>query len=206
MYGSYYTRRTKPRQEEIRFKYNKKCSFIPIFAIQTRFLHLSDAKNSKNVLMLLFFGQICIVIGRKGGVIMKKWRKKIQRYMLRPFIHMTFTRFILALAAILLADFFLSPHVGRSLKSPLFVLGGALFALLAWIARLRLDGVRLPRLLMLRVNHRKKPTRMYGDMIDYVDEQPTVAFEDLEDDEKDLCLLGADLVCCALLLGASLIA
>ena len=135
---------------------------------------------------------------------MKKWREKIQPYMLRPFIYMTFTRFILALAAILLADFFLSPNAGRSLKSAFFLLGGVLFALLAWIAWLRLDGVKLPKIMMLRVNPRKKPSRMYGDIIDYVDEQPQVAFEDLDDGEKDLCILGADLFCCVVFAAVSL--
>ena len=136
---------------------------------------------------------------------MKKWREKIQPYMLRPFIYMTFTRFILALAAILLADFFLSPGAGRSLKSAFFLLGGVLFALLAWIAWLRLDGVKLPKIMMMRVNPRKKPSRMYGDIIDYVDEQPQVAFEDLDDDEKDLCILGADLFCCVVFAAVSLL-
>lgn len=128
---------------------------------------------------------------------MKKWRNKIQPYMLRPFIYMTFTRFILSLAAVLLVDFFFSPGAGRSLKSAAFLLGGALYAVLAWIAYLRLDGVKLPKIMMLRVNPRKKPSRMYGDMIDYVDEQPLVSFEELDDAEKDICILGADVVCCA---------
>ena len=63
---------------------------------------------------------------------------------------------------------------------------------------LRLDGMKLPKLTMLRVNPRKKPARSYGDMIDYVDEKPPVTFEDLDDAEKDLCILLADLICCAL--------
>ena len=72
------------------------------------------------------------------------------------------------------------------------------------IAWLRLDGVKLPKVMMLRINPRKKPARMYGDMIDYVDEQPQVAFEDLDDGEKDVCILGADLFCCAAFLVLSL--
>ncbi len=135
---------------------------------------------------------------------MKRIREKWQPYMLRPFIYMTFTRFILALAAALLADFFLSPGAGRPLKEPAFLLAGALFALLAVIAWLRLDGVKLPKVMMMRINPRKKPARMYGDMIDYVDEQPQVAFEDLDDGEKDVCILGADLFCCAAFLVLSL--
>lgn len=130
---------------------------------------------------------------------MRKLRENWQPYMLRPLIYMTFTRFILALFVLLLADFFLSPETGRSLKSTLFLLGAVLFALLAWVAWLRMDGVKLPKFMMLRVNPRKKPTRMYGDMIDYIDEKPEITFEELDDGEKDVCILGADAFCCAVL-------
>ena len=129
---------------------------------------------------------------------MKKWWDKIQPYMLRPFIYMTFTRFLLALCLLLLINFFYSKEAGRPILSTVMVLGGVVFAILAWIAYLRLDGIKLPKFMMLRVNPRKKPTRMYGDIIDYVDEQPQVTFEELSDAEKDICILGADLFCCAM--------
>ncbi|MBQ8081398.1 MAG: hypothetical protein IJ240_05825 [Clostridia bacterium] len=135
---------------------------------------------------------------------MQKIREKWQPYMLRPLIYMTFTRFLLALTAALLIDFFFSAGAGRSLKETAFLLVGFLFALLAVIAWLRLDGIQLPKLMMLRINPRKKPSRMYGDMIDYIDEQPQIAFEDLDDGEKDICILGADAFCCAAFLIASL--
>lgn len=129
---------------------------------------------------------------------MKKWWDKIQPYMLRPFIYMTFTRFLLALCLLLLINFFYSKEAGRPILSTVMVLGGVVFAILAWIAYLRLDGIKLPKFMMMRVNPRKKPTRMYGDIIDYVDEQPQVTFEELSDAEKDLCILGADLFCCVM--------
>ena len=128
-----------------------------------------------------------------------------QRYMVRPFVHMAFTRAVLALAAALLVDFFARPSSGRDLRGDLFLLLAVLFALLAMLAFLRLDGVKLPRLMMLRVNPRKKRSRMYGDMADYLEESPDPSFEDLEDDEKDACLIAADLVCCAGFLAASLL-
>lgn len=115
--------------------------------------------------------------------------------MLRPMIYMTFTRFVLALFITLLADFFNSQNVGHSVKKDGFFLCSFLFALLAVIAWLRLDGVKLPQLMMLRVNPAKKPSRMYGDMIDYIDERPGINFDELDDSEKDLCILGANLFC-----------
>lgn len=135
---------------------------------------------------------------------MKKWWDKIQPYMLRPFIYMTFTRFLLALCLLLLINFFYSKEAGRPILSTVMVLGGVVFAILAWIAYLRLDGIKLPKFMMLRVNPRKKPTRMYGDIIDYVDEQPQVTFEELSDAEKDICILGADLFCCVMFVIVSL--
>ena len=136
---------------------------------------------------------------------MKKWRQIWQPYMTRPLIYMIFTRFLLTLCVLLLADHFFSAGAGKDLKPYLFALGTVLYALLAWIAHLRLQGVRLLKVMMLRINPRKKPSRIYVDMIDYVDEQPQAGFEDLEDQEKDLCILGADLFCFAVFLVISLV-
>lgn len=127
---------------------------------------------------------------------MKKIRAKLRRYMLRPTIYMTTTRFLTALALALLLRFVSGRVADGRFLAYAFLLTAAVFALLAWIAYLRLDGIQLPKWMMKRVNIRKKPVRTYGDMIDHVDENPPPAFEDLEDDEKDLCILGADLVCC----------
>lgn len=126
---------------------------------------------------------------------MKKFRKIYEPYMLRPMIYMTFTRFILALFITLLADFFISQNVGHSVKSNAFFLCAAVFGLLSLIAWLRLDGVKLPQLMMMRINPAKKPSRMYGDMIDYIEERPGISFDELDDEEKDLCILIANLIC-----------
>ena len=78
---------------------------------------------------------------------------------------------------------------------------GILFALMAVVAWLRLDGIRLPRLMMLRVHPRKKPTRLYGDIADHLDDD-IILFDDLEKEEQDVCVLLADallaVVCFAL--------
>ena len=136
---------------------------------------------------------------------MKKIRDIYEPYMLRPMIYMAFTRFVLSLFAILLIDFFLAPKTGRPIKGTLFLLGAVLYALLALTAWLRLDGMKMPKMMMMRVNPRKKPSRMYGDMIDYIDEQPGISFEELDDREKDLCILAADLICFIVFLAAGLL-
>ena len=74
---------------------------------------------------------------------------------------------------------------------------GVLFLLMAWVAWLRMDGMHLPKPMMMRLNLRKKPMiSSYGDMIDHIDDRPE-AFEDLQEGEKDACCLIADLICAA---------
>ncbi|MBQ6502784.1 MAG: hypothetical protein IJI57_02595 [Flexilinea sp.] len=126
---------------------------------------------------------------------MKKIKAIYEPYMLRPMIYMTFTRFVLALFVVLLADFFISQNVGYPVKKDGFFICAFLFALLAVIAWLRMDGVKLPQIMMMRVNPAKKPSRMYGDMIDTIDERPGINFDELDDSEKDFCILIANLFC-----------
>lgn len=133
---------------------------------------------------------------------MKKLRRLWQRYMLRPFLYTAFSRLVLGLCAALLGDHLFSNPAGH-LRGTLLLLAAVLFALLAWIAWLRLDGVSLPKPLNARLSLLKKPARGGGDLIDFVDEEPSVRFDDLNDDEKDCCLLCADLLCCAVFLIAS---
>jgi len=121
---------------------------------------------------------------------------KLEKHMIRPFIYMTFTRFILSLTAALLIEHFIQDPL-RDISDFAFVFFGIFFAVLAWIAYLRLDGVKLPKIMMKRVNPSKKPAIRYGDMIDHIDEE-IVNFDDLEDNEKDVCILLADLICMAL--------
>lgn len=132
---------------------------------------------------------------------MKKFH--LERHMIRPCIYMTFTRFILSLTAALLIEHFISDPL-RDISAFAFVFFGIFFAVLAWIAYLRLDGIKLPKFMMKRVNPSKKPAIKYGDMIDYTDEE-IVSFEDLEDEEKDVCILIADVVCAVIFLLISLL-
>ena len=136
---------------------------------------------------------------------MKKFKEIYEPYILRPVIYMTFTRFVLALFITLLADFFISGNSNDPVKGILFTICAFLFLILAVIAWLRLDGMHLPQFMMLRVNPAKKPSRMYGDMIDYIDERPGINFNELDDSEKDLCILVANLICFLVFLVLSII-
>ena len=130
---------------------------------------------------------------------MKKLREKWRNALLRPATYAFSVRFLAALAVILVVNYLVGKNTPRFLGLA-FLLLALLFVALAWIAYLRMDGVTLPKPLMTRVNLRKKPKRQYGDMIDYIDEKPGPTFEELEDQEKDLCLLLADAACCVIYL------
>ena len=84
----------------------------------------------------------------------EKIRAIYNRALLRPMIYMATNRFLIALILLLLANLLLS---GAHIKMYAALLLGVCFVLLAWIAWLRLDGVRLPKLMMKRVNIRKSP-------------------------------------------------
>ena len=125
---------------------------------------------------------------------LKRFQSIFKPYMTRPTVYQTFTRFIYALLISLFWDRFIND--GLLTKSFVFLFAGAVFAILAWISYLHLDGVRMPQLtdwLTSSLPH-KKPERSYGDMSDYIDED-VVNYSELESDEKYLCRLIANALC-----------
>ena len=120
----------------------------------------------------------------------KSKRKLFQKYMIRPTVYKAFSRFILALTASLLWDRFVNT-AQLNMRAWAFVFFGVLFIVSAWLCYLRLDGVKLPRIKKPEV--KKKPVIRYGDLPDYVDEE-IISFGELEEDERDLCCLIADVV------------
>lgn len=126
---------------------------------------------------------------------MFKWfTDRFKPYMTRPTVHQAFTRFIYSLLICFLWDTFIND--GMLTKAFVFLFAGAVFAILAWVSYLHLDGVRMPQMsewLSSALPH-KKPERSYGDMSDYVDEE-VVNYSELESDEKYMCRLVANAVC-----------
>lgn len=127
---------------------------------------------------------------------MKKLFQKYQKsYMLRPIIYKIFTRFLITLTAALLWDRFVNDSGYLSVRIDAMTFFGVAFMALAWLAYLRLDGVKMPRFMRARGERiSKKPKRGYGDMVDFVDDKP-ITFEELETDERDACSLAANVVC-----------
>lgn len=128
---------------------------------------------------------------------MKRWlQKHFKRYMIRPVIYQSFTRLVMGLTAALLWNFLTNTlsviqlHIAWA-----FIAVGAFYTVMCWMAYLRLDGLKTPvfdRKLFLR---KSKPViSSYGDMSDYVDQEP-ISFEELEPEEKDACLLVSNALC-----------
>ena len=134
----------------------------------------------------------------------KRFKSIYKPYMTRPIIYQTFTRAVYALVISLLWDRFIND--GRLNKSFVFLFVGAVFAILAWITYLHLDGVRMPNLTdwMTSTLPHKTPERSYGDMSDYFDED-VVSYSELESEEKYLCRLIANAVCAVVYILLSLI-
>ena len=125
-------------------------------------------------------------------------RERYRRYMIRPIVYQAFTRLAITLTLILLAREFSAPGDGRPVLPWGCMAAAAAYLLLAWVAWLRLDGARLPSLdhHLFRRKKRKDPFAG-GGMADYLDEEP-VSFEELDAEERDACLLAANLIVAAL--------
>lgn len=129
---------------------------------------------------------------------MKKLKSVWNRNLIRPWIYMTLTRFGIALCAALLLNFFWKDSL-RNIKQYAYTFLTLFFLGIGWVAWLRLDGIRLPKLFMKRWQPKRKPVRTYGDMVDHIDEE-IVLFDALDDQEQDLCCLLSDSVCCVIFL------
>lgn len=120
----------------------------------------------------------------------------MNRY-IRPVVYKSFQRCVIALTLVLLWDRFVNKG-----RMPWVVNGcfaaGAVFLALAWLAFLRLDGVRItpPR-------REERPRRWRsGDLVDFVDEH-IVSFDEMDDEERIKCTLAAHLLCAVIFLAAS---
>ena len=126
-------------------------------------------------------------------------KKKSIFYLERPLrrhcIYQAATRFGLAMVLCLLWDRFANPSQ-LDMGAFAFFFAAVFFIILAWMTYLRMDGMRIPQLKMdfLKKIKKKVVRSSYSDMSDYTDEE-IVAFDDLEDDEKDRVRFYANVLC-----------
>ena len=127
----------------------------------------------------------------KGGFPLIRWLKnRFHRDMIRPLVYKTFTRGILALFAAQLVHFFAPAGSGLSSFSNLSLALGLLFVLFAFLAWLRLDGLKIPQLKLPRMK-KKDPPFLAGTMADHMDDE-IVSFDDLDPEDQNVCVLLAD--------------
>ena len=130
---------------------------------------------------------------------MKKFRI-YQRYMLRPLIYLTAFRLMVALILQLAIEQFVPNGPAPAMIAAFLAMG---FALLAYLVYLRMDGLGVPRMKYIRPKKKADPLRAFGEMSDHMDDEPGVAFDELEEDERDFCSLIANLIGMLVFLTAS---
>lgn len=132
---------------------------------------------------------------------MKKLRV-YQRYMLRPLIYLTAFRLMLALIVLLAIERFVPRGPAPAMIAAFLAV---LFALLAYLVYLRMDGLGVPRVKYIRPKKKADPLRHASSMADHADDDPGVSFEELEEDERDFCSLIANLISMVVFLIASFV-
>lgn len=123
---------------------------------------------------------------------MKKLFDSYSKILIRPILYRSITWGSIALAAALVWERFVSVKSFLSVGRDIFFLIGVIFLALAWFYYLKIDGISPPKLKTDEM--KKKPKRFgYGDIIDFADEH-VVTFDELSDEEQDLCKLATNLL------------
>lgn len=134
---------------------------------------------------------------------MKRWLQKyFQPYMIRPTVYKALSYFLAALVFVLFWNRFVNK--GLLPLSYAYTVLGLFFLAAAWLSYLRLDGIKVPLLKLVPMGRRKQPLSGFADMSDYVDTE-IVSFEELAEEERDICCLAANIICGTVYLVLSLV-
>lgn len=123
---------------------------------------------------------------------MKKILKKYTRVLIRPVLYRSITWGAAALAASLIWERFVNVYNLLSVRRDAFFVIGVFFWGLAWFSYLRVDGIRSPKL-KEEAKKQKPKWHSCGDIADFADEH-IVTFDELSDEEQDLCKLAANVL------------
>lgn len=135
---------------------------------------------------------------------MKRWlQEHFQRYMIRPTIYKALSYFLVALVFALVWDRFVNTG-GLLPMSYAYTVLGLFFLAAAWLSYLRLDGIKVPLLKLMPMGRKKQPFASFKDMSDYVDIE-IVSFEELAEEERNVCCLLANIICGGIYLTLSLV-
>jgi len=120
----------------------------------------------------------------------KKPRRRLEKYLVQPLVIRTVSRFVIALTVALLWKRLVASI--QPLSSAFFLLA-VVFFVFAWMAYLRADGVKLPKIDRKLFEPKKKPVIKYGDMSDYIDEEPD-PFQDLDEEDHEFVAFLSNLI------------
>lgn len=120
----------------------------------------------------------------------KKHFRRLEKYMIQSFVIRAFSRFVISITIALLWKRFVA---SMQPLSTAFFLFAVIFFVFAWMAYLRQDGLRIPKIDKKLFDRTPKPAIRYGDMIDYVDEEPHPD-ENLDDEDIELVTFYANLL------------
>lgn len=113
------------------------------------------------------------------------------KQLIRPLIYLTAFRLMVAMIFLLLIVNFVPNGPALNMIAAFLTI---VFALLAYLIYLRMDGLRIPRVKYIRPKKKIDPTRHFSSMADHADDSPGVSFDELEAEEKDFCSLFANVI------------
>jgi len=116
---------------------------------------------------------------------------KFRRGMARPLAYALFVRGVLSLLAALLWREYAGKRQVLPMQGWVTLFLCVFFICMAWLAYLRLTGLKLPAPDKRLFEWKRHPVRTYGDMADHMDDEPGQD-DDLEDRERDVVRLLAD--------------
>jgi len=128
---------------------------------------------------------------------MKKIRSLLTVELIRPTVYRTVSKCAIMLTLVLLWDRYINNVELPVARDACFVAALVFFGL-AWLAYLRLDGLKLPHLTeeqkKLREERKRRKRRpLTGDIVDYADEH-IVPFDELSEEGQMACTLLSNLV------------
>ena len=130
---------------------------------------------------------------------MKYIREYWSRELIRPSIYKLFRRLVYAFTLVLLGHYFFGRN-NANFRSTGFALAALIMLLGAFLAYLRLDGLKIPHLPSLRKRTKHRDVLRVESMSDHVDDIPEYTDADLDEDETNVSILLSD-VCAAIVLG-----
>lgn len=126
----------------------------------------------------------------------KKPRRRLEKYLIQPLVIRTVSRFVFAITIALIWKKLVA---SMQPLSTAYFLAAIVFFVFAWMAYLRADGIRLPKIDRKLFEPKHKPVIRYGDMIDYIDEEPD-PFKDMDEEDHEFVAFLSNLIAGAIFL------